>query len=439
MGIDNNLFDKFSEEVCSQIKCTEVHQDIKEELVCHLEDIKEEYIAQGSSFQEAEKLAISHMGDSEKIGFNLNKVYKKSPEYKTLIICSLFVAFGLYIQFLIFKTAPEVMSYNSYIRMVTFTILGVILGIATYFFDYRKLELYSWPIYIVSTILLIFTVFNDKSVSGITIPVILVDYSNITLIIVLLYGISLSGILSKLDSTNYYIVKLLSLITLPSFLFLQTRQFAYFMVFIGACIVILFCSKIAKRYIFLIIGSGFILFLYLILNNIYRRHKFIDFIYFKNSSNDYYSFIYNEIIKLISNARFLGNGISEDILKNTPSINNDLIYAYIIHTFGWAVGIAFFILVISMLINLLRTSVKIKNIFGKRLFIIASSLLLIEFLISFLVNLSLVPFVSASIPFLSYSGVSTVLNMFLVGLICSIYGRKNLSKPLAKAMLQTSN
>ncbi|MBK1810044.1 FtsW/RodA/SpoVE family cell cycle protein [Clostridium sp. YIM B02505] len=439
MGIDNNLFDKFTEEVCSQIKCNEVHQDIKEELACHLEDIKEEYIAQGSSFQEAEKLAISHMGDSEKIGFDLNKVYKKAPEYKTLIICSLFVAFGLFTQFSIFKNAPEVMSYNSYIRMILFTVLGGILGIATYFFDYRKLEKYSWHIYIVSTILLIYTVLNDKIVVGITIPVILVGYSNITLIIVMLYGISFSGILSKLYSTNYYIVKLLSILALPSFLFLQTRQFAYFIVFIGACIVILFCSKIAKRYIFSLIGLGSILFLYLILNNIYRRHKLIDFISSESARNNYYFGIYNEIIKLISNARFLGNGISEDILKNTPSINNDLIYAYIIHTFGWAVGITLFVLVISLFINLLKTSVKIKNIFGKRLFIIASSLLLIEFLISFLVNLSLIPFVSASIPFLSYSGVSTVLNMFLVGLICSIYGRKNLSKSLVKTKLQVNN
>lgn len=43
MGIKNKIFDKFTEEVCSQIKCSEVHSDIKAEMDCHLEEIKEAF------------------------------------------------------------------------------------------------------------------------------------------------------------------------------------------------------------------------------------------------------------------------------------------------------------------------------------------------------------------------------------------------------------
>ncbi|WP_179078224.1 hypothetical protein [Clostridium pasteurianum] len=37
-----------------------------------------------------------------------------------------------------------------------------------------------------------------------------------------------------------------------------------------------------------------------------------------------------------------------------------------------------------------------------------------------------------AMPFFSYSGTSTIINSDLVGVICSIYGRKNLSKSLVE-------
>lgn len=75
--VDNQQLDIFVGEVCSQIKCEEVHSEIKEELLNHLEEIIEEYIEQGATLEEANRQAIAHMGDSEKIGCDLNKVYQE--------------------------------------------------------------------------------------------------------------------------------------------------------------------------------------------------------------------------------------------------------------------------------------------------------------------------------------------------------------------------
>ncbi|GKU26694.1 FtsW/RodA/SpoVE family cell cycle protein [Clostridium folliculivorans] len=438
MGIDNNLFDKFAEEVCSQIKCTEVHKEIKEELTCHLQDIREEYIAQGSSFQEASKFAISHMGDSEKIGFDLNKIYKKTPEYKTLIICSLFIAFGLFIQFSIFKNAPEVRSYNSYIRMILFTILGGILGIATYFFDYRKLEKYSWHIFIGANIILIFPLLFGVSIYGMSRTHILGISFDINLSAVILYSISFSGLFPRLYSSKLGVLKILALIIFCGYLLTLGGNHVTLIIFFVLSIVQLIYTGLEKKYVFSLLGIVSAALAILLISSPYRLRRLLVFINFEQFKDDT-GYINNIIYELMRASNIFGNGVSKEIISSTPVINQDLIYIYIIYTFGWIVGLTLFALVIFFIVNLFKTSTSIKSIYGKTLFKGISSIFAVEFLLSILTNLNLFPIVSISMPFLSNSGNASFINMFLVGLICSIYGRKNLSKSLVKASLQINN
>lgn len=291
MGIKNKIFDKFSEEVCSQIKCTEIHSDIKDEINSHLEEIKEEYMAEGVAEEDAERQAISHMGDSEKIGFDLNKIYKKSPEYKTLIIGLIFVLLGLFVQITIKISSPPNIIYYNYIKAIIHIILGIAVGIVIYILDYRKLEKYSMKLFIIANIFAVFSLIMIRPV----------------------------------------------------------------------------------------------------------------------------------------------NGISKEIFLKLPFLNSDFIYCYIIYTFGWIAGAIIFALVILLLINLFKTSKLIKSNYGKMLFLSISFLFSIEFLVPMLMNINLVALpIGVSMPFFSYSGTSTIINSALVGVICSIYGRKNLSKSLVR-------
>ncbi|ARC84870.1 hypothetical protein U732_4226 [Clostridium argentinense CDC 2741] len=99
----------YLEEICSVIKCKEVHEEIREEIRNHIEELALEYIDNGYSSDEAYKLAIRNMGDSGEIGFRLNKVYEKKIEYKTLIIGILLSLFGIVINFLITSNLMQVM------------------------------------------------------------------------------------------------------------------------------------------------------------------------------------------------------------------------------------------------------------------------------------------------------------------------------------------
>ncbi|WP_461615175.1 permease prefix domain 1-containing protein [Clostridium sp. Marseille-QA1073] len=68
----------YLEEVCSVIKCKEVHSEIKEEIRSHIEELSLEYIVNGHKEDEAYKLAIRDMGSSEEIGIKFDRYMKES-------------------------------------------------------------------------------------------------------------------------------------------------------------------------------------------------------------------------------------------------------------------------------------------------------------------------------------------------------------------------
>lgn len=138
-----DIINSYLEEICSVIKCREVHGEIKEEIRNHIEELSTEYIDNGYESDEAYKLAIRDMGDSGEIGFKLNKVYEKRIEYKTLIIAILLSLFGVGFVLILNN---KLTIYASPANQIIAFIIGIAAFIAIYYFDYRKLEKYSYHI-----------------------------------------------------------------------------------------------------------------------------------------------------------------------------------------------------------------------------------------------------------------------------------------------------
>lgn len=424
MGIKNKIFDKFSEEVCSQIKCTEIHSDIKDEINSHLEEIKEEYMAEGAAEEDAERQAISHMGDSEKIGFDLNKIHKKSPEYKTLIIGLIFVLLGLFVQITIKISSPPNIIYYNYIKAIIHIILGIAVGIVIYIFDYRKLEKYSVSLFIIANAFAAFSLIMARPVNGRLYLNIMGSGYDVGLIELVLYIIALCGVLPQMHEVSYKYIKIISMYVLCSFFILKSGNLNYLITFYFITVFLLIFIRFSRKLIGIFLAMPVLSICYFFIVKPYRITKFI---YFSESDINY------TIYQLLSSSKPLGNGISKEIFLKLPFLNSDFIYGYIIYTFGWIAGAIIFALVILLLINLFKTSKLIKSNYGKMLFLSISFLFSIEFLVPMLMNINLVALpIGVSMPFFSYSGTSTIINSALVGVICSIYGRKNLSKSLVR-------
>ena len=68
--------EKYLEKLLLQIRCKKARPYIAEEIKGHIESQIEDNIADGMSYEEAEKNAVADMGDPIAVGISLDKIHK---------------------------------------------------------------------------------------------------------------------------------------------------------------------------------------------------------------------------------------------------------------------------------------------------------------------------------------------------------------------------
>ena len=87
----------------------------------------------------------------EEIGKSLNKIHRPQLDWKLLILIAILMGFSLFISILKEPTGNDTYIISTIIYMI----IGIIMGIGIFFFDYRRLKKYSFLIYLFGTILMI--------------------------------------------------------------------------------------------------------------------------------------------------------------------------------------------------------------------------------------------------------------------------------------------
>ena len=143
---------EFLEEVSKQIKYKPANKPITEELEAHIEDIKNDNLCKGYTEKEAEEKAVEQMGDAKQIGKRLNKIYSPKLDWKLLILASILIGFGIMNS----NLQPEIyLAGTTHISINIGILIGLLLGIGIYFWDYRKIKKHSNLIYLMATVLVI--------------------------------------------------------------------------------------------------------------------------------------------------------------------------------------------------------------------------------------------------------------------------------------------
>lgn len=409
----------YLEEICSVIKCKEVHGEIKEEMKSHIEELSLEYIDNGYEKDEAYKLAIRDMGDSGEIGFKLNKVYEKKIEYKTLIIGILLALFGIVVNFLI--TSNLIQGYeNQTVKSIVHFLLGIGVFLGIYYFDYRKLEKYSYHIYGIATVV------------GLISAIIIGSEIMLGPLIMLLYLISISGIINNMNfKYKKNIFKLIGIFILSNYiLFLEMNKiYAVIFTFVFIVLTIKNCKnkRIPAIFIFSLVLGG----LFYCFREPYRLARLISFINSRDIHSDL-GYINNTISKIMYSSQFIGGTLNQELINMISFAANDFIFALILCYFGWAAALSIIVLSIIFIISLFRNMKLIKNNYGKNIILGIIISFFIQFTISIMMCLNLAPIIGVVLPFIGYGGTSMIINMAMLGLISSIYSRKNLKKFLIK-------
>lgn len=143
---------EFLNNVCEQIKYKPIRNEISEELENHIKESKENYMQEGMNENEAEEKAINQMGKAEEIGKKLNKIHKPKINVQLIILVLILLQFGFLVNYIDYEDKWK-------LNFITI-ILSVVPFILIYFIDYRKLKKYSNLIYIIPTVILLYSIIN---------------------------------------------------------------------------------------------------------------------------------------------------------------------------------------------------------------------------------------------------------------------------------------
>lgn len=438
----NDYISKFLEKICDQIKFKGIHEDIKIELMDHINEVKYEYLNEGMSEIEAEKKALEQMGDPFEIGVNLNKTHSPKTEWSIVVLIGMVVMIGAGTLFSISSDAAFTGSAEGMIRTYLIYIsLGIIGCIGCFFFDYTKIEKYSPHIFILALLAMFMSNWFGVRINGQSYLRLAGWGINPSSLALPLFFISFPGLLTKwVNEDSKDIMKLFALTGLAIFSCLIQPSLSNAMV-IGFGFVIMFIVAIMNnsfkgdrkrvfQWLFSLIIAGITMIL--ISLSPYQMKRLFSFLTNKNDplGAGYINMI---IEKLLSGAKLLGRGEGLYINKQglgegfvLPMINSELILTYIISAFGWFAGIGLVCLLSLSIARMVYATHRINTIYGKYLSSSLVAFFALNVVLNILMNLGLSPITGLALPIVSYGGINFVMNMMMIGLMLGVYRRKDL-------------
>lgn len=427
---DNARILAYINDVCEQIKFREVHQEVKLELKTHLQDIVEENLSKGFSEDEAVNQAITQMGSANIVGKQLDKIHKPKPEWSIIALSLLFASLGLLAMYFIEKQSLYTSaSISIFAKSLVTTIIGVVIAAGLYLYDYRKLESYSRHIYL-GTVLALLTVvvfgqsFNGKSYLNVG-PI----YFDLAEISPLLFSMALAGILSRWDwSGPKKLLQGLLLCLLPLVLILAVPSFSAGVIYSITCITLMTVSGAGRKYSLLLTGLVSAIIMLPIISTPYVLQRLISFIHPEKDPSGS-GWLNMQLSQLISDTGLFGQGLTQNP-KSIPDLHTDFIFSYITFSFGWIAGGILAALVVVFIIRMTRIATAVKDHYARLLISGFAAIFAVQFLWNIFMNLGFAPLSGVGLPFISYGGSQLVFNAAAIGVISSIYRRRNISKAL---------
>ncbi|BCZ46282.1 cell division protein FtsW [Clostridium gelidum] len=426
----NNEIQTYINDVCAQVKNKRVHKEIIAELNAHLEEKANEYLKGGKSENEALKEAINEMGSSKHVGDELNEIHKCNPEWSIIVmsITLVLLSIGVITLFQINGNLYRIFRSSLILdRSILWGTIGLVALVVGCFIDYRKIKIYSKYIYIVGIVLMSCTVFSffDGFISGHGQVLQIGGFSiNTAYFGPIIFIVALAGIYDKYDWNNRNnMIKglLLGIVPLLLVAMANINILGYFIMYGVSLNLLVYMSKANKKILGLFAAIE-ILILFL------TRVGFESVSGFINRWNDINDsgYVYNQLKIMRDSSVLIGRGVNFD-LNTLPEFYNDVIFSSIVYSFGWVAGAIVVILLATLLIRIIKVAISVKNSYGKSLVLGLTNILGIQFVWNILFNLGLAVG-GVSLPFISYSGTSIIINMFIVGIVINVYKGRSISK-----------
>jgi cell division protein FtsW (lipid II flippase) len=420
--LKKNKKQHFLNEVSQQIKSKEAKKQVANELNYHLKEAEKIWILKGFSENEAEEKAIEQLGNPTKLGMSMNHLYRPKVDWWMILLLGLALLMG----FLPLLS----LEYKDYFlgNKVIIVILGALVAIGIMFIDYRKWQHKGWVFYSLGLIILLAIQYlPNRMVNGVPHielgPLSIENLMSIPFFLFAWASFFNNSSFKVWHFIGMYLIPIIMFLALPS----MTSVYIYtIMVFVMLCwsrfnqktIVTIFTIAVSSTVVFGIATWNYL--------KEYQKERILAFLNPEEYSTGA-GYLNVKLDEILSKASLFGSSSSGEFI---PVAHTDFVFVTSIYHYGWLLGIVLALILTMFAVRIIFVSFSIKNSFGKLLLIGTVALYLAQLATNIAMTLGLFPLVGISLPFMSYGLMPTLLNAILIGVVLSVYRRKDFLIPV---------
>ncbi|MED3311106.1 FtsW/RodA/SpoVE family cell cycle protein [Bacillus thuringiensis] len=408
----NKKGERFLKEVTNHIKSKEAKDLVAMELDFHLKQAKNMWMDKGLSEEVAEDKAVEQMGSPVKLGEELNKLYK--PKVDWFLIGLLVAAMGLgFLPIITFGHA------DLFMNKVIFVILGVVTAMGMMLLDYRRLEKLGWLFYTIGVlILLMIKCFPTDYVIGEAI----IKIGPIKIDCLMTMPFFFLAWASFFNNSRLKFMHLLILYVFSLYLFSTTSILLPIFIYITMVFVMLWWSKLGKNTAWLITILPILPFIVrdLFSWSAVKEYRIARILGFINPAHDQWDLRLQEAM---SSAGWFGTYRN---IKSIRAAHTDFVFASLTYYYGYVLALVLVVILSLFAVRIMNIAYKINDGYGKLLLVGGVTLFVIHFICNVGMTLGILPRVSISLPFISYGLIPTLFHAFIMGIVLSVYRRKDI-------------
>lgn len=428
--------DEYLETVAEQIRYTKIRKTVTDELKAHILDQAQSYEDCGAFPEEALERAVWEMGDPVETGVSLDRIHRPQMNWGIVAGIALISIFSIGIFY-----AANIAGFDIYPwqRQAIFVIIGFILMLAVYRLDYSSLERFGLKpavifLFLLFAIWMIFGIEQCGIKRWIHLGIISFSVSEAMLLYVPLFGAALYA----LRGDGYKILwKVAFLVMIPVFFLFRLPDLSA-AVILFTCLFCMFIFAVWKDWyqisrkwvagfstgIVLLTPAALVGYFYFF-GAPYQADRIRAF-FLSPENGDY---IAGTARFMRENSTLIGKSPQAvDRFLNGPTTDfmTDYILVSMCSLYGTLLTIAVIAALVIVIMKIFQVSVTQKNQLGMIVGFGCGLVFFVKTLVSILMNLQLIPYISISMPFFSYGGSSILVSYILLGLVLSIYRYKNI-------------
>jgi cell division protein FtsW (lipid II flippase) len=455
----SNSISAYLEVVRQQIRWKKAQPIVLEEVEHHIFDQTEALLDEGLDEETATARAIAEMGGPVEVGAQLDSVHRPKPDWGLLVLTGAMLLVGLVIQYIVcsaetahYQAIPiigDIIGYgvtSQFGKQAIWSGVAILALIVAYFADFTILRKHPYMLFLALCVLAIVCYSTTSMVLGRRInavyPLMLVPVAYVGII----YSMRNKGMGGVLVCGVSFMLPAIIALFIPSITMLSL---------LCICCLTLLTTAVCKNWFHtskwmalsliyvpvIMVFMGLVLALFGSASGSRRLQANMD----PALEPTGVGYLASTIDKVLSHSRPIGQGLplSEygevSAARILPSYNFDFLLTYLTYNYGWILFIGVVVLFVAFTIRAGRLCKKQQSILGQLTALAVVTTIAMQCMVYFLANLGFLLLSPLSLPLISYGGQALVVNMFMIGLLLSVFRTGSVVRDTKNASVEDSN